>query len=90
MQVVDTQPSQRGHQVFYRRHADIALLQDGSETGVTDLIGLGGKIDHLGQINAMENDTGIGSGGPEHKLDTAAGMESDAFGGDRFLYGALT
>jgi hypothetical protein len=76
--------------VLDRGNTYVALLQHRSHASIANLIRPGGQVNHFREINAVKHNTGIGRGGAQGDFDPASGVQTDPFGTDGFLYGALT
>ena len=87
--VVDAQTAEGGHQVFDGPDLDPVNFQTGAHAGIPDQHGLGRNILGLGQIDATEDDTGIGRGRAQGHIDLDTAVQTDAGGANDGLQRAL-
>ena len=90
VQIVETETGQCRHQVFNRGHAHIALLQHERHARIANRRRLSEQINHLRQVDAVKNNTGIGLRGAQGQLDTPSRVDADACRADEILNSALS
>ena len=88
--VVDAQPGQSRKQMFDGGDADVPVHQGGGQARVADVVGPGGNLDRLFQVDPSEHDTGIRQGRPQCHVNLLPRMDAHARGADDVLQGALS
>ena len=89
VKVVDSKAVEGAHEMLDRRDHHLALVERRGKTRVVDRFGANRKFDSGREINATEDDAGVGRSRVHHEFDLAAGMQTNAAGRDGLLESAL-
>ena len=90
VQIVDSQPGKRRHQMLHRRDSSSVLFQRRRQARVADIASVSGYRYRFGQIGAVENNAGIRRRGAQHHLDAYASVQTNPGRLDLVLERALS
>ena len=74
MRIVNSEPRERGHQMFDSCDLDAVLDQGCAQHGLANQAWIGFDIDRVVEINASERNTRIFRGGSQGHVDLFAGV----------------